>query len=75
MRKSVYQFALASKVTLADLAVFIRCRPILSGVLDELHFHGHHGCGHAHMGRVPCQSLENRLLVSSCESLGHLAYI
>ncbi len=29
MRKSVYQFALASKVTLADLAVFIRCMPIL----------------------------------------------
>lgn len=29
MRKSVYQFVLASKVTLADLAVVIRCMPIL----------------------------------------------
>lgn len=29
MRKSVYQFVLASKVTLADLAVFLRCMPIL----------------------------------------------
>lgn len=32
MRKSVYQFVLASMVTLADLAVFIRCMPILCEV-------------------------------------------
>ena len=29
MRKSVYQFVLASILTLADLAVFIHCIPIL----------------------------------------------